>query len=83
MSASGIIGPFFFEKSVDTEVYNKMLVEEAIPELKRKRRVKEHWFQQDGAPPHTTRLILGLLHEEFDGKVIARGYPDMFDGGLA
>jgi len=83
ISASGIIGPYFLNDSVTSEVYHKLIRDEFLPEAKRLGMIEGHYFQQDGAPPHTTRANLSLLRENFENRVIARAYPEMFGDGLA
>lgn len=48
-----IIGPYFFENSVNTDTYLEMLEEFAIPELRALGYdIETIWFQHDGAPAH-------------------------------
>lgn len=82
LSSMGIIGPIFIDTSITSEVYHELLVDEVLPEIER-REWSDCYFQHDGAPPHTTRLNLGLLNEHFNSKVIARSFPEMFNCGLA
>lgn len=72
MTAERIIGPFFIETSITAEVYNQFLRSEFLP-VAEDLDLLDHYFQQDGAPPHTTRLILELLRDNFGSNVIARG----------
>lgn len=78
MTAGGIIGPFFFQKSDGTTVtVNKdrylgmleklwtKLVED--PEID----TENIWFQQDGAPPHVSRVALSWLEDHFGERVIS------------
>lgn len=82
LTADRIIGPFFIESSITSDVYNTFLREDFLP-VAEELEMFDHFMQQDGAPPHTTRQNLELLREHFGSRVIARGFPEMFDEGLA
>lgn len=82
MTATRIIGPFFIERSITSEVYNNFLQRDFLSEAE-ELEILDHHFQQDGAPPHTTRENLQLLRDNFGPKVIARGFPEKFDDGIA
>lgn len=79
VTAGGLIGPFFFENSNGATVtINK---ERYVGVLERLWRTlvadpdvftENIWFQQDGAPPHTSRLALSWLEEHFGGRVISQ-----------
>ncbi|XP_039308736.1 uncharacterized protein LOC120358463 [Solenopsis invicta] len=49
----GIVGPYFFQGTINTERYLEMLKTFLIPELKKKRKFRRTFFQQDGATCHT------------------------------
>ena len=83
MSSKFIIGPYFFEGSIDSASYRKMLEEYFLPRVMRDRLNEDHYFQQDGASPHVTEDNLRLLNGVFGPKVISRRYPDLFESGLA
>ena len=61
VSAKAVIGPFFFQNenghavTVNQERYRDMMTNFVIPIIRRKR-MRQFWFQQDGAPPHTSRI---------------------------
>ena len=82
LSAKGIIGPIFIETSIDGEIYHDLLTDQVIPHLQEHNWIEGHYFQQDGAPPHTTRSNLDLLFETFGDRVIARGFPEAFEVGM-
>lgn len=83
ISKRGIIGPFFFEGTVTSQVYLNMLETFFIPELRRRRIPLRHqWFQQDGARPHTTNEVLDFLNQKFGNRVISNRFPDRFGGGF-
>lgn len=83
LTSTGYIGPIFIESSITSEVYHEMLVSEILPEIEKRNWKDDHHFQHDGAPPHTARLNLQLLHQHFGSRVIARSFPETFDCGLA
>ena len=70
LSAVGIIGPFFFEKSVDQFEYKRMIDFEFIPALRSYGGPAGFWFQQDGATCHCTDYSLELLKVYFDNRII-------------
>lgn len=72
----GIIGPYFFENTVNGERYAEMLVEIVSPELKNSpvfEPFQELIWQQDGAPPHFTLPVRNLLNENFQEWIGRRG----------
>lgn len=81
LSASGIIGPFFIEQTINSERYKTLLENDVIPELIEKGLIDDHWFQQDGAPPHSTNMILDYLRDNFGDRVIARNFTTRFGDG--
>lgn len=83
MTADKMIGPFFFESTVDSVAYNRMLRYEFLPIVKELGWDKDHYFQQDGAPPHVTKDNLGLLRDVFGDRVISRSFPETFGHGMA
>lgn len=75
-SAKLRLTPFFFPDTVTGENYAAMLKEHVIPELRRRRLLGKVVFQQDGAPPHFSKVARETISSVFpDHKVIARGYP--------
>ncbi|XP_077511001.1 uncharacterized protein LOC144121701 [Amblyomma americanum] len=74
----GVVGPFFFEDSVTADSYLRLLKERFLPEL-----VEYHMqqrlciFQQDGAPAHYASKVRQWLNEEFPGRWMGRGSPNM------
>lgn len=82
MGASGLVGPFFFltpggsTATVDQHGYVNVLKTfwqhlQKYPNLS-KSQMNRMWFQQDGAPPHTSRLALEWLEDHFGPRVISR-----------
>uniref|UniRef100_A0A0A9YLJ5 Transposable element Tc3 transposase n=1 Tax=Lygus hesperus TaxID=30085 RepID=A0A0A9YLJ5_LYGHE len=80
LSRKFIIGPYFFEEdgntvTVNSTRYMDMLNNFLRPELRRRRRIidqSEVWFQQDGAPPHTSTNSMALVREMFPGHLVSR-----------
>ena len=70
-----VIGPYFFETTVSSDTYCKLLIDYVIPQLKARHKFSSSIFQQDGARPHTARQTLELLNSKFPGRVISRGTP--------
>ena len=72
-----IIGPFFFKTpngqttTVNSERYGAMLREFFIPEVD-VMNLANHFFQQDGATSHTTRVNVSILRDRFPRQVISR-----------
>jgi hypothetical protein len=70
ISRCRIIGPLFFETSINAEAYQE-LIQQFIALLK----VDECncWFQQDSATAHTAASTMETLHEFFGEKLISKG----------
>ena len=73
-----LIGPFFFERNVNSASYLELLNESVLPELFREfngqfvnGRFQRLWWAQDGAPPHRSTEITDWLAEIFRDHVIA------------
>ena len=83
MSPHGVIGPYLFSDTVNSERYLSMLNNKFLPEL-RKRSVNMHnvWFMQDGATPHTAGKVLDKLHDTFGDRIISRRYPEVKECGV-
>ena len=73
-----IIGPFWFldnfgqPVNVNQENYLEMLREKVWPCLEEKNTTRHIWFQQDGAPSHTSNIVMDWLNLKFPGRVISR-----------
>lgn len=68
----GIVGPYFFQGTINTERYLEMLKTFLIPELKKKRKFRRTFFQQDGATCHTAKKTLDFLRKEFGTRLLSR-----------
>lgn len=72
ISSQGIIGPFFFDDTVNGENYLDMLKTQFWPTVRRPRNV---YFQQDGAPPHYSLAVRNWLDQKFPGRWFGRRGP--------
>ena len=68
---------------MNSERYHELLADFIISGALSEDCVSDFWFQQDGAPPHTTHDNLSLLNQYWGSRVIARNYPKTFGCGLA
>lgn len=68
--AGGVIGPYFFDETVNGERYRQMLTDFLWPELTRLA-LDNMWFQQDGATCHTARDTIELIQQKFGERVIS------------
>lgn len=71
ISAQGIIGPFFFDETVNADRYLEMLKKCFIPEAKKQKAIDLWHFMQDGARPHRTESIFDFLKSKFGNRIIA------------
>lgn len=82
ISSHGIIGPFFFNDTVNSARYMDMLENTFLPQLYTTRLPMEtQWFMQDGARPHTANVVLDFLHEHFGHRVMSNRFPERFQEG--
>lgn len=82
ISAKGIIGPFFFNDTVNSERYKEMLEDFFIPSAQGLDAIDDFWFMQDGAKPHRTLEVFELLDEHFHGRVIGLEYESRYGCGI-
>jgi hypothetical protein len=75
VSYDGLIGPFFFEGTVNRETYLELLSETVCPLLLQRDDFEDLWWQQDGAPPHYSTEVREWLDETFPGMWIGRRGP--------
>jgi hypothetical protein len=71
----GIIGPFFFDETINAERYVTMLQNQFLPEVSTLPRYNRILFQQDGAPPHYAKITRNFLDEHFNNRWIGRCGP--------
>ena len=79
-SKNVVIGPYFFDGSVNAESYLEMISTFVIPELKKRRKFSSTIFQQDGATPHTAKTTLTFLQKKFCNRLISRGTSFVWPG---
>jgi len=78
MSASGIIGPCFFENEpgnavpVNADRYVEMLQNFFTPQLARFPVNENVLFQQDGATSHTARMSMNAVNALFPNRAVSR-----------
>lgn len=67
-----ILGPYIYEGTLNSERYLVFLnteFNEYLEELPLQI-LRDVWFQQDGAPPHNSRIVRNHLHRQFPEKWI-------------
>ena len=80
MSASGIIGPFWFEDeesgntvTVNQERYREMIKKfETALSTRSGLQAEVQWLMQDGATPHTANATMSALQESFGDRIISK-----------
>lgn len=76
MMKDHLYGPYFFPATVNGDSYRAILSELFINDLLQSGEDLSHvWFQQDGAPAHTSRDTCALLDYYFNDRVISKGFP--------
>ena len=68
ISRTRIVGPIFFTQSLNSENYQEIIMQ-FIAQLEPSERYC--WFQQDGAPCHTSGSTISFLSEFFDDRLIS------------
>jgi hypothetical protein len=82
ISSHGLLGPIFFEETVNSERYLSKLCNTFVPHLLATGLpLQTQWFMQDGAWPHTVNIVLDFLHDNFDSRVISNRFPNRFACG--
>lgn len=69
-----VIGPYIYEDNLTTERYVDFIrtfLTDYIDNNINLNRLRDLWFQQDGAPPHNARRVTEYLSEMFPNRVIA------------
>jgi len=72
LCSGGVIGPVFFERTIDGGIYLDMLRKTAVPRMQAMPNFGQMLFQQDGAPPHYAILVREFLDATFPGRWIGR-----------
>ena len=84
LSASGVVGPFFEAPNGSTTTVDQHGYVEGLDKFWRQlqdnsghngRRNTRVWFQQNGAPAHTSKLALQWLNDHFGARVLSRKTP--------
>ena len=75
--ADGFIGPFFYEGNLNGTKYLNMLNHQIYPALQEDFNFDcdNYYFQQDGAPAHTCRMVREWLDEKFEDRWIGKYGP--------
>lgn len=69
-----VIGPFFINGNLNSEIYRNMLQNQILPAIENLfgQNLPTVWFQQDGAPPHYGIQVRQYLNETFPQQWIGR-----------
>lgn len=70
------------EGNMNSETYINLLKHQFFPYLKSRNLLESCIFMQDGAPCHTSKNALQLIHEYFNDRVISTRYPQKFNIGI-
>lgn len=68
-----ILGPFIYHQNLNSESYLDLLqenLEDALDNLPLAE-IRNHWFQQDGAPAHNARAVTEYLSTRFPRRLIS------------
>ena len=71
-SRARIVGPIFFETTVDSNVYCSEIIFPFIAQLN-ENEINQCFFQQDNATAHTSNHTLKFLNELFGERIISKG----------
>jgi hypothetical protein len=74
----GIVGPFFFTQTVNSERYLALLRDHVMPALNQLPNRRRVIFMQDGAPPHFGTVVRDFLNAHLPNRWMGRGsaaYP--------
>jgi hypothetical protein len=69
-ASARIVGPVFFNKTINCERYMQVILRQLFPELTDKERLYG-WFQQDSATTHNTRISVQTLSNAFGDRIIS------------
>jgi hypothetical protein len=82
VSSHGLLGPIFFEETLNSERCLSMLRNPFVPHLfATSLPLQTQWFLQDKARPHTADVVLDFLHDISDLRVISNRFPNHFAYG--
>jgi len=71
-SSKGVIGPFWFDGNVNSKAYIEVLKTFKTALTRQHLDLREQIFMQDGATPHTSRISMDWLSENFGPRVISK-----------
>jgi hypothetical protein len=72
LSSHVLLGPVFYEESVNSDYYLSMLHNTSVPQLLATGLpLQSQWFMQDVARPNTANVVLDFLLDDFDSHVIS------------
>jgi hypothetical protein len=72
VNARRIVGPAFFNETINCERYVQVILGQFPPEITEEGRLYG-WFQQDSATSHTARIPMQALSEVFGDGIISSG----------
>ena len=72
ISSEGILGPFFFDRTVTAQNYLAMLEHQLLLLLQQHNEAENLYFQQDGAPAQYATLVRDWLDANLPGRWISR-----------
>jgi hypothetical protein len=61
----GVLGPVFFDRTITGDANLQILTDNIILKLQQQPHFPHLYFQQDGVPPHFTRMVHDCLDENF------------------
>jgi hypothetical protein len=67
----GIVGPFFFDQTVNAVRYLHLLQTEFFPKVDEMKLAKFVFFQQDGATPHTSSAVIYWLKWKTQDRLLS------------
>ena len=69
-----LIGPFFIDGNLNANKFLRLLRDHIIPEIE-PLNIENIWFQMDGAPAHSCRIVTNYLNDVFGERWIGRFGP--------
>lgn len=67
--STGVLGPYFFDGTINSQLYLDMVRDYAVPQLDTDNDI----WMQDGAPPHYGTIVRDFLDETFEMWIGRRG----------
>ena len=66
MSSYGVIVPYVFKDTLNSQLYPSLLKNKFVPALlNQTANMQNVWFMLDGVTAHTSNIVLDYLHETF------------------